>query len=308
MVKKFILFILLFILSGNGQAEVLKISDTTNVQDVWIGAGSDADMNYGGQYYMWAITTGDHFLVKVKNLAILLPANAVITSCVCSLYCYTNTIDASISAYRVFKPWVEGDQTGQTCTGTNATWNNWQCFASAWGTAGVGCAGDDGYDNAQNGTCNVSGRDRKATAEATVNVVTVNTWYGWSISSVLAQGWYDGTIEERGIIFINDGGVGSNRFYSTEYEAPYLPSWTITYTVTGMRVKDDWRFKTSFYDWRFQDKIPTAEIQKIVDNGTIAKILDNGEIWKIFHYWMIEEKEGRIRFKRADVTLHSITP
>ena len=245
------------------QEEVLKISGSTNVDDAWIGSGSDANYNYGGQYYMWAIQAGDGFFVGVKNLATLLPAYTVISTCVCSIFCSVNATDANISIYRVFKPTVEGDQTGQTCADSGVTWNNWRCSNSAWGTAGVGCAGDDGVDNSQNGTCDATGRDRKATPETTVNVTTVDTWYGWSVSPELAQGWYDGTIAERGVVFINDDGVGSNQFYSTEQDVPYRPFWTITYTVSGTG--------------------PTVPgPARIYDNGNVARIYDNGTIFNIF--------------------------
>jgi len=287
---KIMLILILFLICLSAQAwadETIKIDGTTNVEDAWIGADVDADRNYGGDWRLWTVYGVDLFLVRVKNLATLLPVNALITACVCSLYCSINEDNAAISAYRVFKPWIEGDQTGQTCTGTNVTWNNWQCSSSAWGTAGVGCANDDGVDNSQNGTCDATGRDRKATAEDTENVTAVG-WYAWNISTDLAQGWYDGTVGERGIVFINDEGVGNNLFYSTEYttDSSLCPFWTFTYTVEEevvMRVKDDWRFRTSFFDWRFQDAEEEKEFRlvKIVDKCALLKVVDSLELVKI---------------------------
>ena len=242
-----IILSLLFILAGilttglSFADEVLKISGTTDVEDASMRSNLP-DNNYGA---MTTLTVSAIFnsVIRVKNLSSLLPANATITACVCSLYCTTSSLEANISAYRVFKPWVEGDEIGTNNDDGDVTGNDWASDANEWGTAVCMCAGDDGVDNTQDGTCNAAGRDRKATAEAAAtNVTTGSTWYAWSVTTALAQGWYDGTIEENGIALIYET-IGNNAFASTEYitDGTKVPFWTITYidgnppdTVTGV--------------------------------------------------------------------------
>lgn len=239
-----ILCLLILLLAGQGWALTLKIEGTTNVEDAHIQGGLNANKNYGGAATGSVKSTGPtHFLIRVQNLSSLLPANATITAFVCSAYCTDNTEDATIAAYRNFKPWVEGDEDGVDDDDGDVTYNDWASDEFEWGTAGCACANDDGVDNNQDGTCDASGRDRKATAEDTENVTTVNTWYAWSVTAALAQGWYDGTINEEGII-LPYATAGNNTFATTENAtAANRPFWTITYHTPGGRRNREIRSK-----------------------------------------------------------------
>jgi len=171
----------------------------------------------------------DRWFIRVKNVATELGAGATITGCVDSNYCFQVSSGANnVTAHQVFKPYVEGTQTAGADP-PGVTWNDWDNDDWEWTTAGCECAGDDGFDNnTDDGTCGSSTRDRKSTAENTETVDAVG-WYAWNISTTLAQGWYDGTINEEGIILINAGNE-YKQFYSTE-NTELQPFWTFTYTT-----------------------------------------------------------------------------
>jgi len=272
-----------------------KIEGTTNVEDVEIGDYYLDRQN--GQSEETVIETHygvhnqyDGVLIRPKNITSELGAGATNITATCSLYCVVNLHDDDISAYRVFKPWVEGILDGATCTGTGngATGNDWDCLSLEWGTILCANTSDAGSDNSGDGT----DYDRKSTAESNVSVTTVNTWYSWSISTELATGWYDGTIGERGIILLGSIDEGRNDFYSTEYttDPTLCPFFVFTYDVAPsdtalLRIKDDWRFIPSFVmDWRFQDSIQVAQVQKIFHGGAdaIDTMYSNGVVQNIF--------------------------
>lgn len=234
--------ILILFVASTGWGLTLKIEGTTNVEDAYLQSLLEADNNYGGAVTGKVIAT-TNFLIRVQNLSSLLPANATITACVCSLYCTTNTADGDVMAYRMVKPWVEGDEDGVNDDDGDVTWNDWASDEFEWGTAGAACANDDAVDNNQDGTCDASGRDRKATAEDTEEVTTVNTWYAWSVSADLAQNWYGEIINEEGILLVSDG-TSSNQFASTEnLTVANRPFWTITYHTPGGRRNREIRSK-----------------------------------------------------------------
>lgn len=211
------------------EADTKVIEGTTNVEDTKLDQ-FQSDNNAGG-YATTVVRFSEGYgfrtLIRVKNVASELGAGATITACVCSVLCQVNTEDGDVSAYRVFKPWVEGTQSAGSDP-PGATWNDWDNDDWEWTTAGCGSADDEGEDNSGDGT----GADRKATAEDTENVTTAATWYAWNISTDLAQGWYDGTIEEEGIVLISPS-EGNNKFYTTEYttDPSLCPFWTFTYTT-----------------------------------------------------------------------------
>lgn len=214
--------------SGMHHNDETKVIDgTTNVEDAMLHSGV-ADNNYGGSEN-WYLDGDEQTraVIRVKNVASELGGGATISACACSSNCYTEQgFSNNVSAYRVFKPYVEGDENGVNDDDGDVTWNDWASDANEWTTAGCESADDGGSDNSGDGT----GADRKATAEDTEGVDAVG-WYGWDISSDLAQGWYAGTINEEGVVLIN---AGSNYKYfrSTEY-ASDQPFWTFTYTTGG---------------------------------------------------------------------------
>ena len=222
--KKFL--ILLLLIYGSASAETKVISGTTNLEDARI-SGASPENNYGGSTVI-ITDAGNNVrtLIRVKNVASELGPGVTITACVCSLYCALNTVDGSVSAYRVLKPWVEGIESGVNDDDGDVTFVDWASDDFEWGTAGCNNANDLGTDNSGDG----SGFDRWITAEDTENVTTVNTWYAWNISTVVAQGWYSGHYNEEGIILIDVTG-GENVFHSTESAESQKPFWTFTYKI-----------------------------------------------------------------------------
>jgi hypothetical protein len=237
---KKLLFLLLLLVPAMAQGDVLNVRGTTNIEDTQI-TEVFTDNAYGGAAgFNFTVAVGGasdcHILIRVLNLSSLLPANSTISACICSLYCYAYYNDDNISAYRVFKPWVEGTEDGADDDDGDATWNDWASDANEWGTEGCLCADDDGVDNSSDdGTCaNHVRADRKATAEGDAVSVTGTGWYVWTISAELAQAWYDETAESNGIVLVGTLS-GINRFYSTENytDASKAPSFTFTYTTEG---------------------------------------------------------------------------
>jgi len=213
------------------QGDTKKISGTTNVEDACIKSASTI-FNYGGATTLRTTTnyvgTYEYSLIRVKNVASELGVGATNITAVCSVYCYSNTEDDNIGAYRVFKPWVEGAlDGGNPGEGEGCTWSDWSADTYEWATAGCGNADDEGEDNSGDGT----GADRKATAESSVDVITTG-WYSWSISTELATGWYNQTIGERGIVLVGSTTNGANIFYSTEYttDPSLCPFFVFSYT------------------------------------------------------------------------------
>ncbi len=213
-------------------ASPTTISGTTNVEDAAMRTSASADKNYGGADPLYLYIGTYNFAIRALNVASELDAAATITACDLHLYCTTNNIDGNNSAYRIFKPWNEGTLEGtdpsNAPTGEGViTWNDWSNDDEEWTTAGCNSADDGGSDNSGDGT----GADRKATAEDQVNVTTAATWYEWDISTTLAQGWYDETINEEGVLLIPEGSA-QNVFPTTE-GASNQPYWVFTYTTNG---------------------------------------------------------------------------
>jgi len=200
------------------------IDGTTNVEDGRIYSGA-ADNNYGGGVNM-SVQSTQSSLIRVKNVATELGVGATISACVCSIYCYNNSTDDNISAFSIFKPWVEGDEDGVDDDDGDFTWNDWASDADEWTTAGCNSADDGGSDNSGDGT----GADRKETAEDTENVTETLTWYAWNMSAALAQAWYAGTKNEEGVVLQYSS--GGNWFRTTE-NASEQPFWVFTYTTDG---------------------------------------------------------------------------
>ncbi len=232
--KKLLLLILLLFLPGLVWAEQIKISGTTNTDDVKFAVGQGADRNYGIATTM-AVANNSGILLRINNLGGLLPANATMISVVCSLYCITNSADGYLVFFRCLKSgWKEGIKNNAACVDSGATLNDWNCTANEWTTANCGSAADS-VENTGDGVR----PDRWATpAGDSVNVTTVNTWYGFSVGAALAQEWYAGTA--TGGVFLYTPyalSLGDNTFASSEYttDATKIPFWTITYKAPNRR-------------------------------------------------------------------------
>jgi len=205
------------------------IEGTTNVEDAMLYYTQEGH-NYGGGVIFSVTTSTLYPIIRVKNVAAELGVGATISACVCSLYNYQNNGESNISAYSIFKPWVEGDDNGVDNDDGDVTWDDWASDDYEWTTAGCACADDAGVDNdIDGGGCYDAAADRKATAEDTENITAADTWYAWNMSSTLAQAWYDETKNEEGILLVSDVS-DTDRFYSTESAEDEKPFWTFTYT------------------------------------------------------------------------------
>lgn len=206
------------------------ISGTTNVEDTYI-VNFYANRNYGGSDWL-SVGENQNLLIRVKNIVSELGPDATITSCICSLYAAYDYYTVTLRAYIVFKPWGEGALDGtdpdDAAEGEGvATWMDWSNDDEEWTTAGCNSADDEGSDNSGDGT----GADRTATEESSVTTNGDNgVWYGWTVSNVFAQAWYDGTKNEEGIYLWEDSSFPDVRFRSTEYSSDQ-PYWVFTYTV-----------------------------------------------------------------------------
>jgi hypothetical protein len=134
-------------------------------------------------------------LIRFKDIAYYLPADAVITSATMYLYCSgeDSYADHRVNAYRVLLDWVEGDSDGAFDFGA-VCWNYAQYIGLPWNTAGCGAAND--------GTGEDSTADRRATAEAST-LITGTGWFAWNLTAAV-QNWYSGDWSEYGLVLIND--------------------------------------------------------------------------------------------------------
>jgi len=206
------------------------IDGTTNVEDTYIFQWY-GNRNYGGSDWL-RVGDNQNLLVRVKNVASELGPDAMITSCICSLYAAYDFDAVTLRAFVGFKPWGEGslDDTDPPDAPVGegvATWNDWSNDDEEWATAGCNNGDDEGTDNSGDGT----GADRKATEESSVTTNGDNgVWYGWIVSNVIAQAWYEGTKNEEGIYLWEDTSYPDVAFRSTEYSSNQ-PFWVFTYTV-----------------------------------------------------------------------------
>jgi len=215
---------------GQAWADSKKISGTTNVEDAMIQAGGYADNNYGGATE-FTISATQYVLIKPKNVASEIGVGATMSACVCSAYCNTEVLGAKlIYAYRVFKPWVEGDEDGVDDDDGDVTYNDWASDEYEWTLPGAGCYNDDGVDNSSDdGACDdAARRDRKQTYESSQSV-NATGWFVWSISAELAQDWYDGDANENGILLFTSSN-GSSIWNSTE-AVSNQPFFVFTYST-----------------------------------------------------------------------------
>lgn len=221
------------------------IDGEANVEDAYIYISSP-DNNYGGNDAIIHYAGYREILIRVKNVASELGGGATISAAVCSVYCYNHGSSSAISAYSVFKPWIEGEYTGDNGD-SGVTYNDWAADADEWGTEGCLCARDAGVDNSNDdGACTDANADRKATAEGTETVDAEDTWFGWEVSSALAQAWYDGTKNEEGI-FLSGGAATFNYFTSTEWVTTQ-PFWVFTYTANRFGADNEGGFTSSIRD------------------------------------------------------------
>lgn len=156
-----------------------------------------------------------------------LPASAVISSAVLSLYCTgeDSVADRTIEIYRSLVEWFEGVKNGTAPDAgqDGSTWNHRNANGSvAWG----GGAGGFG-----------SGTDRAATATTSTVITTTGTFFDFTVTADV-QGFHAGTFTNHGwwIINVVGGGTTNRKHFasSDSATAAQRPKLTITYTIPTM--------------------------------------------------------------------------
>ncbi|MCD4825272.1 MAG: DNRLRE domain-containing protein [Phycisphaerae bacterium] len=185
-------------------------------------AVANQDYNNGGKDYVKVVQSSSGPANIIMRFDVSSLAGKTITGAKLELYAYnSNSVDQNVSVYEILsanKDWVEGTITGNSSQNGSSCWNYEQYTGSAW-------------DGGQNG-CGVSGTDRAATAMDTVllDSDTTGTWFDWTLTNSVVQGWADG--DNAGVVFIADS-TAYSRYYlaSSEYSTATLrPKLTITYT------------------------------------------------------------------------------
>jgi len=197
---------------------------TTETDDVKLSS-SNPDNNYGIQEDLYFHSTYARTLFRCNYIRSTLGSGKTIHCC--SLYVYLSGTSSSdnLSAYRVFKGWVEGDEDGVDNDDGDATWNDWQSDAKEWGKAGADSTDDAGSDNTGDG----DGADRKATAEYTYTIDhpdDQNTYVAFDLTSI-CQDWYDETISNNGVIILTD--AASNTIAEASESATQKPYFIVKY-------------------------------------------------------------------------------
>jgi len=178
----------------------------TDTQDAAIGSGSYTFSNLGGAPTTIAVGRSSvtaRSLIKWDVTSI--PAGSTIVSAQMSYYSYdySGGSTATISAYRLLKPWVEGTLNGQDRQMDDP---DSVCWAESGNGLSWGIAGADGPV------------DRSTTAIASATHQG-NGWFNWDIKTAV-QNWVDGNWANDGLILkANNESVTNMRlFTSSEYQ------------------------------------------------------------------------------------------
>ena len=147
--------------------------------------GADTNLNIqGGQQRM---------LVKFDLAGI--PAGSTVQSAQFSLYKPTSggasAVGQTMTAHRMTRAWVEGNEEGSVPSTSGATWNTFNS-TTAWTTPG----GD--YD---------------ASVGATTDYSSSTGWRTWDITAI-AQTWVSGANPNHGLIIVPSSGVPNAQFVS----------------------------------------------------------------------------------------------
>lgn len=155
-----------------------------------------------------------------------IPSNATVSSATLTIKSGTSSNACVWNAFRVFKPWVEGDGTSDT----SATWNDWNAPNSEWASAGAGNADDGGSDNSGDGT----GADRTATSESN-STISSNTMT-FNLTTAV-QNWVSGSWTNNGVIIMLTSTCGATdgiTIHSSEAgTSSNRPLLEVTYTVAS---------------------------------------------------------------------------
>ncbi len=219
----------ILLLASSAMAETFTFGNATDVEDAMIRS-NNTGANFGARTEFSMFDNGSFYyrgLIRVQNVSDSIGAGATITAVICSLYNFAGS-GCTVYAYRVFKPWIEGilDGGSPVGNGKGTTWDDWSANNKEWATAGCDSTDDSGSDNSGDG----DEADRQATEIDSVDVDTEGAWFVFTIPTALGQGWYDGTIEEEGILLKVIAACGGIGFYSID-SGTNPPRWVFTYTT-----------------------------------------------------------------------------
>jgi hypothetical protein len=231
-----------------------------SIEDTHITEPSNYTYNYGGAT---AVHVGSAVAANTDTTALLRPsgdigatlgAGATVNSC--SLFIPIGSGDlyesGDVDLYRLYKYFIEGTEIGDLPDpDSGATWGFFQAFKFRaaglqgyhWAAADAGihmsgpwCTDDSGIDNVvDNNTCVAARADRDATYMSTRQVNSDNQYWGWLVTTSLAQDWYDGDAVVNGVL-MKARGIASFEFSSSEVTGdingpPPLPYFRFRYTV-----------------------------------------------------------------------------
>lgn len=165
-------------------------SGYTGVTDTYISQWQPTT-NYGDNVTM-LVRQGDVRGTLVRFDLASLPGGITIQQAQLELYALSrsNAGNLTVEAYRVIRPWAEGQ----------ATWNL-ATTSTSWGVAG----------------CNQEGTDRTAALVDSTVVNTVNAWHTWDITSAVQQ-WVASPGTNRGVILKGAGATSVEYSYvASEY-------------------------------------------------------------------------------------------
>lgn len=184
-----------------------------SIEDTHITEPSNPGYNYGNAT---GVRIGRAFASNTDTIALIRPSGDIAdalglgaTTNSCSLFIYlTNVGDVGdIDCYQSLKYFFEGDNfEAIPFPDSGATWAffqglrfratgirgfHWTALDAGIHIVGPWCADDSGIENViDNGTCVAARADRAASSMDQVNV-TATQYYGWEITTSLAQHWYD---------------------------------------------------------------------------------------------------------------------
>lgn len=213
------------------------ITGTTDLEDNAVFY--DNWSNYGALSYMKFDSLYGHAFIRCKNVSTALGAGATITACTLAVYDSLYYDTCNVSAYRLLKPWVESTSDAREWNDDGAPADHYWGDTTYWNSGtwlGPQCRRDDGSDNSTNGgyCATAASADAKATVESPfVHIDAAGQYYKWGISNALAQGWYDGTMNEEGVTLIGHNSSSSNKYASSEHANANIRPYYIFYYTTG---------------------------------------------------------------------------
>ena len=126
----------LLLLTGSVFADSTTITGTTTLDDAMIAGAGNSDNNWGARpdvLLNGSIPFNGCF--RINDLATLIGADKVMDSARLYLRNSGGATSAVYGAYRIHKPWVEGDEDGNDNDDGDVTFNDFQSDHAEWATS-----------------------------------------------------------------------------------------------------------------------------------------------------------------------------